>query len=83
MKVCNLLKRNGGGDRTRTCISFRTAVFKTAALPLCDPSEVYVRRNYIVRLVIRSTSISGTRSDASSAPGVRSSGVFEYHTQEN
>src|SRR3989442_12898599 len=34
------LKRNGGGDRTRTCISFRTAVFKTAALPLCDPSEL-------------------------------------------
>jgi hypothetical protein len=33
-----LLKRNGGGDRTRTCISFRTAVFKTAAIPLCDPS---------------------------------------------
>jgi hypothetical protein len=33
-----LLKRNGGGDRTRTCISLRTAVFKTAALPLCDPS---------------------------------------------
>src|SRR5258705_3970872 len=32
------LRRNGGGDRTRTCISFRTAVFKTAALPLCDPS---------------------------------------------
>src|SRR5689334_25083570 len=28
----------GGGDRTRTCIAFRPAVFKTAALPLCDPS---------------------------------------------
>jgi hypothetical protein len=33
-----LFKRNGGGDRTRTCIAFRPAVFKTAALPLCDPS---------------------------------------------
>jgi hypothetical protein len=31
---------NGGGDRTRTCIAFRPAVFKTAALPLCDPSAV-------------------------------------------
>ena len=29
---------SGGGDRTRTCIAFRPAVFKTAALPLCDPS---------------------------------------------
>ena len=37
-EMCKLLKKNGGGDRTRTCISFRTAVFKTAALPLCDPS---------------------------------------------
>src|SRR6185503_222896 len=35
---CKSLKRNGGGDRTRTCIAFRPAVFKTAALPLCDPS---------------------------------------------
>src|SRR5438067_10858948 len=33
-----LLKRNGGGDRTRTCKPLRAAVFKTAALPLCDPS---------------------------------------------
>jgi hypothetical protein len=33
-----LLNLNGGGDRTRTCIAFRPAVFKTAALPLCDPS---------------------------------------------
>jgi hypothetical protein len=39
MTRSKLLKRNGGGDRTRTCISFRTAVFKTAALPLCDPSD--------------------------------------------
>ncbi len=31
-------KVSGGGDRTRTCIAFRPAVFKTAALPLCDPS---------------------------------------------
>src|SRR5262245_25204081 len=32
-------KRNGGGDRSRTCIAFRPAVFKTAAIPLCDPSR--------------------------------------------
>src|SRR5678810_5284 len=38
MNECKSLKRNGGGDRTRTCIAFRPAVFKTAALPLCDPS---------------------------------------------
>ena len=31
---------SGGGDRTRTCIAFRPAVFKTAALPLCDPSAL-------------------------------------------
>src|SRR5690348_5615543 len=34
---------NGGGDRTRTCIAFRPAVFKTAALPLCDPSAPWLR----------------------------------------
>lgn len=33
---------SGGGDRTRTCIAFRPAVFKTAALPLCDPSAGWV-----------------------------------------
>ena len=40
---------NGGGDRSRTCIALRPAVFKTAAIPLCDPSaltpiELYRRR---------------------------------------
>ena len=44
-----LLKGNGGGDRSRTCIALRPAVFKTAAIPLCDPSaltpiELYRRR---------------------------------------
>src|SRR5689334_24018320 len=38
MNQRKLFKGNGGGDRTRTCIAFRPAVFKTAALPLCDPS---------------------------------------------
>jgi hypothetical protein len=32
-----LLKWNGGGDRTRTCMTFRSAVFKTAALPIMRP----------------------------------------------
>ena len=36
-------KLSGGGDRTRTCIAFRPAVFKTAALPLCDPSAGWAR----------------------------------------
>ena len=44
MKCGKLLIRNGGGDRTRTCIAFRPAVFKTAALPLCDPSAGVVLR---------------------------------------
>ena len=35
----------GGGDRTRTCIAFRPAVFKTAALPLCDPSALAMENN--------------------------------------
>ena len=41
--MCNgkLLKRNGGGDRSRTCIGLRPAVFKTAAIPLCDPSAAW------------------------------------------
>jgi hypothetical protein len=34
------VEADGGGDRTRTCIAFRPAVFKTAALPLCDPSAM-------------------------------------------
>src|SRR5215207_1841992 len=34
---------NGGGDRTRTCIAFRPAVFKTAALPLCHPSARWLK----------------------------------------
>ena len=46
MRSGKLLKRNGGGDRTRTCISFRTAVFKTAALPLCDPSAGLAVEDY-------------------------------------
>ena len=40
---CKLFEANGGGDRTRTCIAFRPAVFKTAALPLCDPSARVAR----------------------------------------
>ena len=36
----------GGGDRTRTCIAFRPAVFKTAALPLCDPSAGMAVEDY-------------------------------------
>ena len=44
MESRKLRKRNGGGDRTRTCIAFRPAVFKTAALPLCDPSAGWVQR---------------------------------------
>ncbi len=43
MKSGKLFKRNGGGDRTRTCIAFRPAVFKTAALPLCDPSAWWLQ----------------------------------------
>jgi hypothetical protein len=39
-------ERNGGGDRTRTCIAFRPAVFKTAALPLCDPSAEAGSKEY-------------------------------------
>ena len=46
MSLGKLLKRNGGGDRTRTCISLRTAVFKTAALPLCDPSAGMAVEDY-------------------------------------
>jgi hypothetical protein len=42
MTNVNSLKRNGGGDRTRTCMPFRAAVFKTAALPLCDPSAPWL-----------------------------------------
>src|SRR5687768_12591473 len=42
MGECKLLNVNGGGDRTRTCIAFRPAVFKTAALPLCDPSALWL-----------------------------------------
>jgi hypothetical protein len=41
MRSGKLLKRNGGGDRTRTCMPFRAAVFKTAALPIMRP----LRRN--------------------------------------
>src|SRR6185369_12744096 len=37
------VKRSGGGDRSRTCIALRPAVFKTAAIPLCDPSAVKTR----------------------------------------
>lgn len=29
-----------GGDRIRTCKSFRTPVFKTGALPFCHPSKI-------------------------------------------
>ena len=35
-----LLKRNGGGDRTRTCRPLRAAVFKTAALPIMLPLRI-------------------------------------------
>jgi hypothetical protein len=49
-----LLKGNGGGDRTRTCIAFRPAVFKTAALPLCDPSA-FGSLNYNARVRTCST----------------------------
>ena len=41
MNCGKLLNLYGGGDRTRTCIAFRPAVFKTAALPLCDPSALW------------------------------------------
>ncbi len=34
-----LLIRNGGGDRTRTCIAFRPAVFKTAKGLGPDPTS--------------------------------------------
>ena len=36
----------GGGRETRTPTTFRSAVFKTAAIPLCDSSKDY-------RLIIR------------------------------
>ena len=37
LKSGELLKRDGGGDRTRTCKPLRAAVFKTAALPIMLP----------------------------------------------
>jgi hypothetical protein len=37
MTECKSLIVSSGGDRTRTCLTFRLAVFKTAVLPLCDP----------------------------------------------
>ena len=40
-----LLKRNGGGDRTRTCKPLRAAVFKTAALPIMRPLRDW-QQNY-------------------------------------
>ncbi len=52
------MKRKCGGDRTRTCIPFRAAVFKTAALPLCDPStSVEGFDNIAQRRVVRQTSV--------------------------
>src|SRR6266550_2217772 len=42
-----VIRRNGGGDRTRTCIALRPAVFKTAALPLCDPSAITSLKLYL------------------------------------
>src|SRR5688572_21248947 len=32
-------KKYGGEDRSRTCMPFRTTIFKTVALPLCDLSK--------------------------------------------
>ena len=39
-------KRNGGGDRTRTCKTFRSAVFKTAALPIMRPLQPREAKQY-------------------------------------
>ena len=33
---------SGGGDRTRTCMTFRSAVFKTAALPIMRPLRAWL-----------------------------------------
>ena len=60
----NLLNENGGGDRTRTCIAFRPAVFKTAALPLCDPSTYGKQYNVPMSQVSSRRSHTFHRQDA-------------------
>lgn len=43
-RLCSLnytaIQRQCGGDRIRTCMPFRTLVFKTSELPLLDSSNV-------------------------------------------